>query len=453
MRAGAFLFKFRPRSGKSQRRAVLLFAAATSAAAISCSSDPAGTGEGDVSPALPAAKSGLPCDVDAALERRCRSCHAQKPLYGAPMPLVTHADLAAQSRMYPTERIADRVAKRIHDDRRPMPPSPNERLNAADSAAIDAWVAAGAPRVDDDRCTALTNPPAPKPKPVSCVTDVHMKPKSAWAMPADLDDVYVCYGFDVTPSQKRHLTAIAPLIDNPSIVHHLVLFESPKSVSPIPHQCSEASSVQMRALYGWAPGGVPLELPEEAGFAQEGTMHYVVQVHYNNVQHVAGQSDQSGFDFCTTDQLRPNDADGLVFGTTNIDIPARSTLDTTCKYTVGAELANVHLFASMPHMHQLGTSITNTLQPAKGGAPVDLGSRSSWDFENQPYESVTATLQPGDVVTTRCAWKNPSGVPVGFGPNTADEMCFSFMMFYPKIQSTQWSWMMPAIRSSCSPTP
>jgi len=236
-------------------------------------------------------------------------------------------------------------------------------------------------------------------------------------------------------------------------VHHLVLFEADHSVSPIPQPCSEAQSAQMRIIYGWAPGGKTLELPAEAGFAQEGTMHYVVQVHYNNVQHVAGQSDQSGFDFCTTDQLRANDADGLVFGTTNISIPAHGSLDISCDYTVGPELANAHVFASMPHMHQLGTSMATSVKPAKGGAATDLGTRAAWDFGNQPYENITATLARGDVVTTQCAWKNPSGSTVGFGPNTDDEMCFSFMMYYPKIQSQQWSWMMPAIRSRCTPTP
>jgi hypothetical protein len=41
---------------------------------------------------------------------------------------------------------------------------------------------------------------------------------------------------------------------------------------------------------------------------------------------------------------------------------------------------------------------------------------------------------------------------VFFGPNTADEMCFAYTMYYPKVTSQQWSWMMPAILSRCGAT-
>jgi hypothetical protein len=401
-------------------------------------------GEGTPTTTDPTLANGLPCDVDAVLAQRCRSCHGATPLYGAPMPLVTHADVS---------RAAERIGARIHDEAKRMPPPPNDPLGAADMAAIDAWIAAGAPR-SDAACTPGSPAAPPIAQPLSCTPDVHMKPAAPWAMPVDKDDLYVCYGFDMNVAQKRHLTAIAPLIDNPAIVHHLVLFESPRAVSPTPQPCSEASTTQMRIVAGWAPGGKNLELPPEAGFAQEGTMHYVVQVHYNNVQHKASQMDASGFDFCTTDKLRPNDADALVFGTIDIDIPAHGSLDLTCDYRVGPQLANAHVFASMPHMHQIGSSIATSLHPSSsaGAAPIDLGTRSAWNFENQPYERVDATLRSGDVVRTRCAWKNPSGQNVEFGPNTDDEMCFSFMMYYPKITSQSWSWMLPAVQSTCRPT-
>src|SRR5262245_26795932 len=81
--------------------------------------------------------SGLPCDVGAILQKNCQTCHAATPAYGAPMPLVSYADLA-------TNHVADRVKARIHDDNKPMPPSPNPRLSASDMAVIDKWVGAGA---------------------------------------------------------------------------------------------------------------------------------------------------------------------------------------------------------------------------------------------------------------------------------------------------------------------
>jgi hypothetical protein len=280
------------------------------------------------------------------------------------MSLVTRDDVA---------RIGDRVKARIADTQKPMPPPPNVQLSATDAAALGSWIDRGAPR-SDDVCATAKRPPTSTP--MSCDPDVRMRPTQAWSMPDDEDDVYVCYGFDVTAAQKRHLTAIAPVIDDPAIVHHLVLFEAGAAVSPVPSRCAESSVAGMQPVYGWAPGGKPLELPKEAGFAQEGTVHYVVQVHYNNVRHEKNHSDGSGFDFCTTDQLRPNDAGSFVLGTVRISIPPRSTLDMSCEYAVGADLAGKHVFSAMPHMHQLGTTIGSTLHRA-GSAPIDLGTRAA----------------------------------------------------------------------------
>jgi len=60
-------------------------------------------------------------------------------------------------------------------------------LNAVDAATIDSWIIAGAPRGD----LACTPPAATPPTttPLTCTPDVHMKPASAWKMPAGTDDV------------------------------------------------------------------------------------------------------------------------------------------------------------------------------------------------------------------------------------------------------------------------
>jgi hypothetical protein len=41
---------------------------------------------------------------------------------------------------------------------------------------------------------------------------------------------------------------------------------------------------------------------------------------------------------------------------------------------------------------------------------------------------------------------------VKFGENTEDEMCFSFMSYYPKINFPLWSWMTPSLLSACHAT-
>ncbi|MBN9163051.1 MAG: hypothetical protein J0I07_18950, partial [Myxococcales bacterium] len=49
-----------------------------------------------------------------------------------------------------------------------------------------------------------------------------------------------------------------------------------------------------------------------------------------------------------------------------------------------------------------------------------------------------------DVIRTKCSWTNNTGEPVRFGEKTADEMCYSFTMYYPRIKSSIWSWAAPA---------
>src|SRR5262249_18721446 len=97
----------------------------------------------------------LPCAVDGVFAQRCRECHAATPLYGAPMPLITPADLHARAVSNSAERVYQRVGARIHDDTKPMPQPPNARLDAADAKTLDDWIARGAPAAaDGDGCAA-----------------------------------------------------------------------------------------------------------------------------------------------------------------------------------------------------------------------------------------------------------------------------------------------------------
>ena len=59
------------------------------------------------------------------------------------------------------------------------------------------------------------------------------------------------------------------------------------------------------------------------------------------------------------------------------------------------------------------------------------------------------TLRPGDVVTSKCTWNNPTDHGVGYGPTADDEMCFSYVMYFPKIETDSWHWSLPALYSTC----
>jgi len=400
----------------------------------------------------PTTQNGLPCDVDAVLAKNCRSCHSDTPTFGAPMPLTSYESLVAPAKSDASKRVIDLVRARIRDDAAPMPQAPNPRLSAADIATIDAWANAGATR---STATCGGNPDAGPVDPLDCKPDLKVGPASAWAMPQAAKNEYVCYGVDVTADDDKHVVALAPRIENAKIVHHVLIFKSDTAYPTKPQECPSGGSLQWRLMYGWAPGAKNMIMPKEAGFAlKKGqSTHFVVQVHYNNAQGLPAETDASGFDLCTSTP-RQYEADVLAFGTTRIDVPRKSTADRTCTFNIPNALTDgKKIFAAMPHMHELGTAIETKLYKGGTGAPIDLGTVPTWDFNTQYWQPLNAEIKAGDTVKTRCAWKNTTDQDVGFGENTEDEMCYSFTLYYPRIESNLWSWTVPAATSSCVDTP
>jgi hypothetical protein len=173
-----------------------------------------------------------------------------------------------------------------------------------------------------------------------------------------------------------------------------------------------------------------------------------MQVHYNNARALDGQSDQSGFDLCTTDQLRANDADVMAFGSINFSINPRSTLSLTCDYTVPAGTPALHLFSASPHMHTLGKAMTTT-KSTNGGSPEMIVSQPAFSFQTQLAYPTSVDLAAGDVVENVCTWQNATDNVVSFGENTSNEMCFDFVAYYPAITSPLFSWVTPSVFASC----
>ncbi len=432
-----------------------IFAVLVAAACGGASSDAvpdAGTNpDAGTIPSRPAGPSGLPCDVEAVLSANCWECHSFPPAYGAPMPLMNHDDLVAPAKSDPSMKVQELgVLKTSATDNTRMPPTPREALSAAAQKTLADFSAAGAPK-STETCGTV-KPPDPG-LDVKCTPDLSLAPSKDWEMPADVGDEYVCWGAEIAGSPAKHIAGFVPRVDNKTIVHHIVLFEAETAYSPEPKPCNSGGSLQWRMVMGWAPGGKGLELPPDVGFPiKPGGSHYVVQMHYSNTGKLTGQKDKSGFDLCTV-QPRKYEADVMAFGTQDIDIPPSSTKTMDCSVTARKELVthDIHVIAAMPHMHKLGTAMTTTLLPAGGGAEVDLGTVKAWNFGTQAWLPINATIKAGDVVRTQCTYTNPTGAPVGFGEKTDEEMCYSFTMYWPRLQGVlgYWSWAAPAAASTC----
>jgi hypothetical protein len=395
----------------------------------------------------------LPCDVTSVLVEHCQSCHGTSPKFGAPMPLVSYADLVAPSKQAPGSKVYERVIARLKAGS--MPPPPNAPPTSAELTTLSSWVDKGAkPAAEGQVCSTMpASAPKVQPKKLSCTPDTKLAPAHPWAVdPAKADD-YVCYGVDITPDKKRHVIGLGPRVDNDRVVHHILLFRSDEAVSAEPARCSGTPPLSWQLYAQWAPGGDAVELPKEAGFPEEGTTHWVLQIHYNNVQALAGQHDATGYDLCTTDELRPNDAGVMASGDVNFKIPPRSTdYETTCLYPWGAGAfgdyktphPDVHVFSVMPHMHKLGRKL-DVYKLDRGFTHREVVVESdNFTFGSQSTYPVDVSFTASSMVQTRCGWANGGDAMVPFGETTGDEMCFAFMAYYPVVKDDFWNWVVPS---------
>jgi len=91
------------------------------------------------------ATTGVPCDVQAVFAAHCTTCHGARPSGGAPMSLVTYADLTAPAHSDPTRTVAALAVQRMQSTTNQMPPAPAARVASGEIATISSWIAAGYP--------------------------------------------------------------------------------------------------------------------------------------------------------------------------------------------------------------------------------------------------------------------------------------------------------------------
>lgn len=166
------------------------------------------SGDSSVSSGTPG--TGLPCDVDALLAKRCRTCHVAGG--SGPMPLVSYEDLTAPARSDGARSVAVVSIERLRSPDQPMPPSPFERAPSSEIAVLERWVAAGMPRGD---CGATASGGGPASNlPVVCTSGTYwsghrrganMQPGRACITchEAEEDDPVVWIGGTVYPTLRE----------------------------------------------------------------------------------------------------------------------------------------------------------------------------------------------------------------------------------------------------------
>lgn len=390
-------------------------------------------------------------DVEPLIRNQCHLCHGASPLYGAPMPIATWEETHLPARSDPNKTVHEVIAERVQRDTGlpPMPPVANGHLTDAEIEIIRAWSAGGAPEgtrpVVDPKPDGSTpggidagnTPPPdagvdPGPDPEAPFEMIPVIAPGAAIRPGTTD-LYGCFRTVIQTDQPLHAVEIAPILDQPEVLHHLLLFRDGGRNYPEQRTgffCAADTVLQQdwELLHGWAPGGGTMELPAAAGVRLEQGDHIVIQIHYNNPSD-ATFIDNSGMMLKATRRLRPNDAAVLGVGTQSFSLPPGQTSverSGTCQLS-----RPMHVFNYSPHMHLIGKAARMEKIDSSGTVTM-LADVPNFGFESQVAYPASWDLVPGDSLRATCVWDTSGRTQnTGFGEGTEDEMCYMFIAHYP----------------------
>lgn len=387
----------------------------------------------------------LPAEVAAIVEARCGNCHGASISGGAPMTLVTWESMHAASITRPSEQVFQTVAARIHDAARPMPAS--GMLPANELAILDDWIAAGAPPGNGSYVAPMPVEVGPEYLPCTPTAEFRAHAPGNMSEPFHLEpgagssgNSTLCFAFAAPFGDATQGTAFAPIIDDPRVLHHWIIFASESLPAGISAgdmwDCGASGGITATSqfLQGWAPGGLNTVFPEDQGRELPGPAAFIVlQVHYWNVANHADVFDRSGVAVCTTETPRTHEVGTSILGSLDLAIPPRANQHEVVGTCTPAITAPVTIVSSGPHMHTRGVSISTEVIRADGAREM-LVDVPHWDFNSQtgePAPGGALVIRPGDRLRTRCVYDNLTSEPITFGERTEDEMCFNFISAYP----------------------
>ena len=379
---------------------------------------------------------GIPCDVASILEARCARCHGREPLFGAPSSLDTLAAFQKPATRAPQGPLHQAAAARISPGATsPMPPPSQPQLTAEERATLSAWLSAGAPAAAEG-CAVETKGPDEAGAPaqyddLECFQLLAHAPGDMQArFPVGVSpDNYVSFFF-AAPWRNRtgYAVVIRPVVDNAKVLHHWLLFEQHEST------VADGAVVDSDGLHpggdmlnGWAPGGGLLDFRatgEDVGFEFPSDTLFSLEIHYNSDDPTA--QDASGAEICIQKD-KPKNLVGIswlgadLFGT--LGAPPVTSVESLCR-PISRE--PIHIVRVSPHMHLQGKHATAIIQRASG--ETEVLHDAPFDFADQAFYPRDKTLYPGDTITTRCDYHRP----VSFGARTNDEMCYLFVLAYPR---------------------
>ncbi|KAK7088971.1 putative DBH-like monooxygenase protein 2 [Littorina saxatilis] len=268
-------------------------------------------------------------------------------------------------------------------------------------------------------------------------------------VPAEVTNYY-CFNFQLPTDQEYHMIATKPLINNSDVVHHMILTSCEGTVGLInePQDCIMGTPSCSKAMGIWTVGMTGECINSQAGFriGKGGTGTVSLQVHWNNPTKNNTWYDSSGLILYYTPVLRKYDAASFSVGQTNLNIPPgmpsvvhQGTCTSRCTKKIFK--GPVHVVSSLNHMHNLGIR-QNLTRTRSGMAQLIIMDDNPFSFDLPVSHEFTdpIIIEPGDELQTYCTYKSLSRDKTTlFGASTYDEMCFSYLTFFPAENITDSS--------------
>ncbi|KAK3703839.1 hypothetical protein QZH41_012444, partial [Actinostola sp. cb2023] len=299
--------------------------------------------------------------------------------------------------------------------------------------------------VRGSRSLMLLNVLTKKPSLPADVKHFDLRVNVSWI--SNKDTTYYCKPFKMPVfASKKHVVKVSPVISpgNEGLVHHILVYECiddlPPSNLTFEGDCDSpnmpdvlAGCAAKSAVAAWAIGGSNFYFPDHVGYSVGdgvGPKYILLEVHYDNADQKSGLKDNSGLRFHYTSILRQYDAGILWAGwdvTDQMWIPPMQPAWTSIGYCpsqctqIGLQnstLPNggIKVFASFLHTHLLGVAIW-TKHVRNGTELPEIARDDHYDFNYQEYHFMKKEVHvlPG-------------------GLRSRDEMCLTFMFYYPKVQ-------------------
>ncbi|XP_060066838.1 DBH-like monooxygenase protein 1 [Ylistrum balloti] len=311
---------------------------------------------------------------------------------------------------------------------------------------------------------------------------------------------YSCRAFKFPSlSSKHHLIKYEPVVTpgNELHVHHVLIFKCDKRAAELASydgttfRCDHSGNVP-QALRGclsevviaWAIGGKAFYYPPNAGYSLGTDVDpdfFVMETHYDNPTAKADIVDSSGIRITMTPTLRTHDAGLLQIGIAVSDkqvIPPMEDAFVSQGYcpseilSTGVPSEGINVFAMVQHSHLLGTQmVTRHYRNGRELEPLAADKHYDFNFQDMRYLPKMKTVLPGDKLEVKCVYDSSHRRRLTLGGlSTQEEMCLSFIAYYPRMpldsclslplyntlssdprdvqhMFNSWNWTNPSVRS------